>query len=100
VILPPEARLLGRWRLLRADAALDFAPNVGMEFLDGGRLRYAFDAGGNPQSILLVYRVEGDVLYTDNPAAPHARATRFGFGSGDSLILDFGGAIAWFIREL
>lgn len=100
MIPPPDARLIGRWRLLRADTSLDFAPNVAMEFLPGGRLRYAFDAGGNPQSIMLVYRVEGDVLYTDNPAAPHARETRYGFGPGDVLILDFAGAIAWFIREL
>lgn len=96
----PESRLRGRWRLVRADPALDFAPNVSMEFLGGGRLRYGFDAGGTPQSLMLVYRVAGDVLQTDNPSAPHARETRFWFGPGDVLALDFGGSIAWFVREL
>jgi hypothetical protein len=96
----PDQRLLGRWRLFRADPSLDFAPNVRMEFLDGGRLRYSFDAGETAQSIMLIYRVEADMLYTDNPAAPHARETKFWFGPGEVLALDFAGAVAWFIREL
>jgi hypothetical protein len=96
----PAARLMGRWRLFRADASLDFAPNVRMEFLEGGRLRYSFEAAGTPQSIMLIYRVDGDMLFTDNPAAPHARETRFWFGPGDVLALDFAGAQAWFIREI
>jgi len=57
-------------------------------------------AGGKAQSLMLIYRVEGDVLFTDNPAAPHASATKFWFGPGDVLAIDFAGAIAWFIREL
>jgi hypothetical protein len=71
-----------------------------MEFLHGGRLRYAFDAGEHAQSLMLIYRVEGDVLFTDNPAAPHTMSSRFWFGPGDVLAIDFGGPIAWFIREL
>ena len=96
----PDPRLIGRWRLFRADQSLDFAPNVRMEFLPGGRLRYTFDAGEHQQSLMLIYRVEGDQLFTDNPAAPHASATRFRFGPGDVLVIDFAGAIAWFIREV
>jgi len=57
--------LLGRWRLLRADAALDFAPGVSMEFQPGGRLLYAFDAGDRRQVLPLWYRVEGDQLHTE-----------------------------------
>jgi hypothetical protein len=96
----PDVRLIGRWRLFRADPGLDFAPNVRMEFFDGGRLRYEFDAGGNQQSLMLIYRVAGDVLFTDNPAAPHAMETRYRFGPGDVLALDFAGAVAWFLREI
>jgi hypothetical protein len=97
---PPASPLIGRWRLFRADPSLDFAPNVRMEFLDGGRLRYSFDAGETAQSVMLIYRVEGDMLFTDNPAAPHVRETKFWFGPGDVLALDFAGAVAWFLREL
>lgn len=71
-----------------------------MEFQSGGRLRYSFDAGDTPQSLMLIYRVEGDMLFTDNPAAPHAISSRFWFGEGDVLAIDFAGAVAWFIREL
>jgi len=96
----PATHLIGRWRLFRADPSLDFAPNVRMEFLDGGRLRYSFEAGGVSQSLMMIYRVDGDMLYTDNPSAPHSRETRFWFGPGDVLALDFAGAVAWFLREL
>ena len=91
--------LLGRWRLLRAEAALDFAPGVRMEFLPGGRLLYTIDVGGRAQVIALVYRVEGDMLRTDNPGNPHATSTRFSRGEGGVLVFDFSGARAWFVRE-
>jgi hypothetical protein len=93
------AWLFGMWRLLRAEAALDFAPGVRMEFLHGGRLRYHIDVGGRDQVIPLVYRVDGDMMRTDNPAAPHAVSTRFALGAGDVLVFDFSGARAWFVRE-
>ena len=92
--------LFGIWRLLRADPPLDFAPGVRMEFLRDGRLHYHVDVGGTDQIIALVYRVEGDTLYTDNPAAPHATAVHFAHGAGDVLLLDFGEAVAVFMREL
>ncbi|MGQ0646494.1 MAG: hypothetical protein ACT4P7_02925 [Gemmatimonadaceae bacterium] len=97
---PAAARLLGRWRLLRADANLDFAPGVSMEFRAGGRLLYGFDVGENRQTIQLVYRVEGDILHTDHTGTTHEVATRFEFGPGEVLIFDFGGQRAWFVKEL
>ncbi len=91
--------LHGIWRLLRADSALDFAPGVRMEFLPGGTLHYHVDVGGTDQVITLLYRVEGDVLHTDNPAAPHSMSVRIVHGAGDVLLMDFGGADAVFVRE-
>lgn len=91
--------LLGRWRLLRAHSSLDFAPEAGMEFREDGVLLYSFDVGGRRQAVSLIWRAEGDVLRTDNVAAPHATATRFRFGPGDILILDFAGAEALLVRE-
>ena len=90
--------LYGRWRLLRADPSLDFAPGVEMEFLHGGHLRYSITVDGYTQVIALVYRVDGDLLLTDNPAATHATSTRFELGLGDLLIFDFAGARAVFVR--
>ena len=94
------APLLGRWRLMRADAALDFAPGVRMEFRSGGRLLYGFDVGDRREIVRLVYRVEGDILHTDNPATTLEVSTHFEIGEGDVLILDFAGARAWVVREL
>ena len=92
--------LLGTWRLLRADPHLDFAPGVRMEFLPGGELRYHVDVGGRDQVIHLLYRVDGNMLYTDNPASPHSTAVHIAHGAGDAMLLDFSGAQAVFVREI
>ncbi|HEY0928645.1 MAG TPA: hypothetical protein VGE27_01895 [Gemmatimonas sp.] len=92
--------LLGTWQLLRADPHLDFAPGVRMEFLAGGDLRYHVDVGGRDQVIHLIYRVDGDMLFTDNPAAPHSMSVHLAHGAGDTMLLDFSGAQAVFVREL
>jgi len=91
--------ILGIWRLLRADPSLDFAPGVRMEFCQGGTLRYHVDVGGRDQVIDLVYRLDGDVLHTDNPASPHSMSVRIVHGEGDVLLLDFAGPKAMLIRE-
>ena len=91
--------LLGRWRLLRAEAALDFAPGVSMEFQPGGRLLYGMVVEGRAHVVPLIYQVDGDTLRTDNPAHPHATATRFTLGEGGVLVFDFSGARAWFVKE-
>jgi hypothetical protein len=102
--LPPDPHavprwLLGRWRLLRAEPALDFAPGVAMEFCEGGRLLYSFDVGDRVQTLRLVYQVEGNRLRTDNPAAPHAVETHYALGEAGVLVFDFSGARAWFVKE-
>jgi hypothetical protein len=91
--------LLGTWRLMRADEPLDFAPGVRMEFLPAGVLHYHVDVGGTDRIIELVYRVDGDLLHTDNPAAPHSMSVRMTHGEGDSLLFDFGGPQALLVRE-
>jgi hypothetical protein len=93
------AWLFGRWKLLRSDPLLDFAPGVRMDFRPGGHLLYSITVDGYTQVISLLYRVAGDVLLTDNPAAPHATSSRFELGAGELLVLDFAGARAVFVRE-
>ena len=91
--------LLGRWRLLRAEAGLDFAPGVAMEFAPGGRLRYSFAVGERQQTIALVYQVRGNTMRTDNPTSPHAVETHFRLGEAAVLEFDFSGTRAWFVKE-
>jgi hypothetical protein len=71
-----------------------------MEFLAGGQLLYTIPVDDRELRVELIYRVEGDVLRTDNPLAPHATATHFEIGPGDVLVLDFAGPRAWFVREM
>jgi hypothetical protein len=91
--------LLGTWKLYRADAPLDFAPGVRMEFAEDGLLRYHIDVGGTDQVVELVYRVEGDTLHTENVIEPHSMSVKFAREGEDVLALDFGGACAWLMRE-
>jgi|GEM_PF-697873 len=98
-LLMSHSWLLGTWRLLKADAELDFAPGVRMEFRDGGLLHYHIDVAGTDQVVALVYRVDGDVLHTENPIAPHSMSVRVTHGAGDVLLLDFAGAQAMLVRE-
>ena len=91
--------LFGRWRLLRAEAALDFAPGVSMEFLPGGRLLYGMVVDGHAHVVRLIYQIEGDMLRTDNPDHPHATSSRIALGEGGVLVVDFSGNRAWFVRE-
>lgn len=85
---------------MRADAPLDFAPGVRMEFLADGVLLYHVDVGGTDTIIELVYRVEGDWLHTENPTSPHTMSVRMTHGEGDSLLFDFGGPCALLVREV
>src|SRR5688500_5052915 len=96
---PVPPWLLGCWRLMRSDPTLDFGPGVRMEFLLGGHLRYILSIDGHELVVPLVCRTTGDLLETDNPAAPHAMSSRFSLGAGDMLMLDFAGAHAMFVRE-
>jgi hypothetical protein len=97
--LPSIPSILGRWRLLRAHHSLDFAPEVEMEFTVGGRLHYSFAVGTGRQTVELIYRVDGELLHTDNPAATHETMVRWRIGAGEVLVLDFAGAEACFVRD-
>jgi len=99
ILEPVPPWLLGRWRLMRADPALDFAPGVLMEFRPGGELRYTIRVGDREHVITLVYSVRGDLLETDNPTVPHRTSSRIAQGAADTLVIDFSGAIAAFVRE-
>jgi hypothetical protein len=96
---PPPAWLLGRWRLVHAAPSLGFIPGTRMEFASDATLRYVIPIEGTVQTIELVYRVEEDLLRTENPLAPHATATPIHRGPADTLVLDFADSPAVLVRE-
>jgi hypothetical protein len=96
---PSPAWLLGRWRLVHAAPTLGFLPGTRMEFLPDGVLTYVIPVEGTEQVVGLLYRIEGSLLRTENPLAPHATATPFRQGPGDTLVLDFPDGPAVLVRE-
>lgn len=92
--------LLGRWRLLTADRALEFAPDVEMEFRDDHQLIYSFAVGDRRQRVTLGYRVDGNELHTESPASSLEVSAHFAFAAGGALVFDFGGPRAWFVRAM
>lgn len=99
MIANAPAWLLGSWRLVHAAPSIGFQPGTRMEFHPHGALCYRIPVDGSEQVVALVYRVEGDLLRTENPLAPHATATPFRRGPGDTLVLDFADSPAVLVRE-
>ena len=96
----PEAPspLLGCWHLTFADPALEMHEPVELEFKPSGELIYSVDAGGQWQVLRLTFRVEGEVLITDQPSNPREERTAFSLQDLYTLVLDYGGAKAIFAR--
>ncbi len=96
----PLADLLyGAWRLLRTDAELEFAADARLAFEPDGMLQYAFTVDGVIQMIEMRWHAAADRLSTEVPGAGITRNLRARVGAGGVLILDFGGARAYFVRE-
>jgi hypothetical protein len=96
---PPPDWLLGRWRLVHASPSIGLLPGTRMEFNPNGELRYTIPVRGHEQVIALLYRSDDGLLRTENPLAPHATATPFHQGPGDTLVLDFADSPAVLVRE-
>jgi hypothetical protein len=87
-----RAKLIGKWFGLVAEE------RVGLEFLEDGRLVYAILTPKGTQIMRLTYRVDGDMLVTDQPSHPREERTRFGWDDTGVLILEFGGVKSRFTR--
>src|ERR1043166_8364576 len=89
--------LLGRWKLIRADAALGLDPDAVSEFKAGGELLYTVRDSNGTSVMRLVYRVDGKALVTDQPSSPREERTNFRV-VGDLLELQYDGGSATFER--
>lgn len=73
-----KEQLIGKWKIDPADKkAYDLYGNVNMEFCPNGKLIYTTYDGGNAQSIILTYRISGDLLITDQPSHPREDSSKF-----------------------
>jgi hypothetical protein len=97
VTFDPES-LVGTWITDPSDASgMREYGLVTMEFRPDGTLVYTSHAEETDQIMLLTYRVEADVLLTDQPSAPREERTPCRL-EGDTLYLAFGGVEARYVR--
>ena len=87
-----RARLIGKWFGRVADEG------VGLEFLEDGRLAYAILTEKSTQIMRMTYRVDGEMLVTDQPSHPSEERMRFGWDESGALVLEFGGVKSRFTR--
>lgn len=85
-------RLLGTWVVDESDRhTLAELGDVQLEFDDNGGLTYVIRTDGKKQVILMQYEVDGDMIVTDQPSAPHVERTLFSLSDDGRLVLAFGG---------
>ena len=68
------------------------------DFRADGRLHYSVLSGDRWQIMKLVYRVEGNVIVSNQPSSPREERTRFTLQVDGSLVLEFGGQYSRFLR--
>ena len=92
--------LIGAWVVDKTDArALAELGDVLMEFGEGGGLAYTIRTPDREQIMLLLYRIEGSTLVTDQPSAPKVERTAFSLSEDGVLTLEFGGTPYRFKRQ-
>jgi len=68
---PNEEQITGTWRSDPDDLeAIRMYGDVSLDFLPDGQLTYTVHSEGKRQIMLLTYRIEGDMLTTDQPSEP------------------------------
>lgn len=69
-----------------------------MEFRSDGSLEYTIHGQEADQKILLTYRIQGNVLITDQPSSPKAMRSEFMFADDGRLVLELDGVPSFYRR--
>jgi hypothetical protein len=82
-------QIVGKWRSDPDDLeALRMYGDVSLDFSRNGALTYTIHTEGKRQIMLLAYRIDGDVLITDQPSDPKEERTRFKITPVRKLVLE------------
>lgn len=94
-----ENNLIGIWRIDPADvSSLEMYGEVRMHFKENRELIYSIFVENNTEQIMFLnYRIEGDMLITDQPSHPKITCTKF-FLEDDILELTLDGITSRYIR--
>ena len=91
--------LVGTWKLVKADQDIDVEDGVEMVIDPDGRIVYVLHRGTKKQIINLTFRLEKDLIISDQPSHPEEQATKVTFDSG-YLLFDYEDSKAWFERVI
>jgi hypothetical protein len=89
---PIPHELLGCWH------GESFGETAEADFRADGRLFYSVLSDQRWQIMKLIYKVDGDMLITDQPSSPRKETTRFTIESNGDLVLEFNGQRSVFRR--
>lgn len=90
--------LLGRWVPDAAAGSSVEGPFVELEFLKGGKLRYALKGEGLDDALVLDFRTEGHTIVTRPPGATADAKTTYEMEADGSLVLEYGGHKSRYVR--
>jgi hypothetical protein len=88
--------LHGRWMPEGADKSLPWAE---VEIRPDGKLRYAVKQPSGDEAVMLDYRIENGWIVTRPPAEKAEARTGFEVQPDGSLVLEFGGHRARYVRS-
>lgn len=77
---------------------MEVGDGVTMTFTEDGKLVYVIHQKDSKQIMNLVFRVEGNLLVTNQPSYQEEETTKFSFDAEGNLILDYDGNKSWFTR--
>ena len=96
MVLTLEHGLLrGKWVSEQSTQAGEYST---LEFRENYRLDYTFHDAKKEQRIFLTYRIEDNVLFTDQPRHNRQERTRFKVAEDGKLILIYGNESTSFVR--
>lgn len=90
-------KLIGSW----VSDAMDNngAEKIHLEFAEGGYLTYTIIGEHANQHIFLTFRIEDNLLITDQPSHPQEERTQFSLASDGKLVLIHGDQIFKYVRN-
>ena len=93
-----SASLVGCWLLIDSPNGIDAGERVEMKLEPSGRMIYAILEKGRWKLMILSYRVEGNLIISNQPSAPREKRTEFSFSEPDTLNLEQPGNVSSFRR--
>lgn len=88
-------QIIGRWMLVKTDGTIDIGDKVEMTISSDGKIEYRIHDKSKIQIINLTYRLEDNILITDQLSAPREERTSLSLDK-DCLILSYQDSISWF----